>query len=82
MIIKNPLSTEKAMRLMESQNSLVFMVDRKASKPEIKEALESKLKVKIKTVRTLIGHDGKKRAYAVFDDSTPAIDVATKLGLM
>ena len=38
-IIKNPLTTEKAVRLMESENKLLFRVDEKAKKSEIKEAL-------------------------------------------
>ena len=31
-IIKHPLSTEKGIRLMESENKLLFIVDRKATK--------------------------------------------------
>ena len=33
-ILKYPLSTEKVLRLMESENKLVFVVDRKAKKSE------------------------------------------------
>ena len=35
MIIKAPISTEKAIRLMESENKLVFLVDKKATKSTI-----------------------------------------------
>ena len=35
-IIKHPLSTEKSIRLMESENKLMFVVDRKSTKKEIK----------------------------------------------
>ena len=82
MIIKAPISTEKAIRLMESENKLVFEVDRKATKTIIKAELESVFNVKIKNVNTLIGPDAKKRAYVTFADDTPAIDLATKLELM
>ncbi len=81
-IIRYPLSTEKAIRLMESENKLVFVVDRKAKKSEIKQALEKLYNTKIIKVNTLITPDGKKRAYVKFADDYPAIDLATKLGLM
>ena len=81
-IIKYPLATEKSIRLMESENKLVFVVDRKANKKEIKEAIEKMFKVKINKVNTLVDPEGKKRAYIKFSDETPAIDIATQLGLM
>ena len=82
MIIQAPISSEKAIRLMEAENKLVFQVDRKATKTIIKAELESMFKVKVKNVNTLIGPDAKKRAYVTFADDTPAIDLATKLELM
>lgn len=82
MIIKYALATEKSIRLMESENKLGFVVDRKASKPEIKEAIEKQFDVKIKSVKTLTTSKGLKKAYVEFSQETPAINVATKLGLM
>ncbi len=82
MKVKYPLSTEKSIRLMESENKLVFIVDRKAKKPEIKEELETLFKVKVIKINTTILPQGKKKAYVKFSDETPAIDLATKLGLM
>jgi len=81
-IIKNPLSTEKSIRMMESQNILVFEVDKKATKDAVKKEIEDFFKVKILKVNTRIGPDAKKRAYVKFSNETPAIDVATKLGLI
>jgi ribosomal protein uL23 len=81
-IIKYPLSTEKSIRLMESENKLIFVVDRKANKKIIKEAIEKMFNAKVKDVNTFISVDGKKRAYIKFSDETRAIDVATQLGLM
>ena len=77
-----PLSTEKSIRLMESENKLVFVVNLRATKKDIKEEIESLFKVKIKSVNTLVGPNGKKKAYVTFSDETPAIDLATKLELM
>ncbi len=82
MIIKAPLATEKAIRLMESENKLLFLVDKKATKSMIKDELMSLFDIKIVSVNTLIGPDGKKRAYVTLAEDTPAVDLATKLELM
>ena len=81
-IIKYPLATEKSIRLMESENKLIFVVADKATKPQIKQAIEELFNAKVEKVRTLHAPDNKKRAYVTFNDETPAIDIATKLGLM
>jgi len=80
-IVKYPLSTEKSIRLMESQNKLVFVVDIDADKKMIKNAIEDMFKTKVENVRTYVQH-GVKRAYIKFSNESPAIDIATQLGLM
>ena len=82
MIIKYPLSTEKSIRKMESDNTLVFIVEKKSNKNEIKKAIEELYGAKVLTVNTLITHNNKKKAYVKFSNETPAIDIATKIGLM
>lgn len=81
-IIKNPISTEKAVRLMESENKLIFIVDKKARKNEIKEAVEKLFKVKVMKVNTLHELQGRKKAYVKLSPDTPAIDIVTEMGLM
>ena len=81
-IIKNPITTEKAVRLMESQNKLTFITHFAATKKEIKEAVEKVFKVKIISVNTLITPKGMKKAYIKLSPETPALDVATQLGLI
>lgn len=81
-IIKYPLSTEKAIRLMEAENKLIFVVSMKSKKPEIKKAIEDMFKVKVLKVSTLITPAGKKRAYVKLSPDNPALDIATDLGLM
>ncbi|MBN1544591.1 50S ribosomal protein L23 [Candidatus Woesearchaeota archaeon] len=81
-VIKYPLSTEKSIRLMEAENKLVFVVDLQARKPEIKKAIEKTFKVKVLKVTTHIMPSGQKRAYVRLSPETPALDVATDLGLM
>lgn len=75
------LSTEKSIRMMESENKLMFRVAKDATKQEIKEEIEKMFKVKIESIKTQITK-GEKRAYIKFAPESPAIDIATKLGLM
>ena len=49
--IRRPIVTEKATRLME-ENQYVFEVDRRATKPQIKAAIEMLFDVKVKRVNT------------------------------
>jgi large subunit ribosomal protein L23 len=81
-VIKYPVSTEKSIRQMESENLLVFVVDKKATKQMIKQAVESLYKVKVKKINTTIDIKSRKKAYVKFAQETPAIDLATQLGLM
>jgi len=46
MIIKYPRATEKGIRMIDSENKLVFAVDRKATKRAIKEEIEALKKEK------------------------------------
>ncbi|MDD5086918.1 MAG: 50S ribosomal protein L23 [Candidatus Nanoarchaeia archaeon] len=80
-VIKYPLSTEKSVRLMESENKLIFVVDIKARKDDVKKAIEEMFKVKVVKVNlAIIGN--KKRAYIKLSPENPAIEIATQLGLM
>jgi ribosomal protein uL23 len=81
-IIKYPLSTEKSLRLMESENSLIFIVSANATKQEIKAAIEEVFHAKVIKVNTLADTKGRKKAYVKFSAETPAIDIATTMGLM
>lgn len=82
LIINHPISTEKAVRLMQTENKLVFETALKAKKSEIKEAVETSFNVKVDSVKTLITPKGKKKAYVTLKPEFQAIDVATDLGLM
>lgn len=81
-IIKYPLMTEKTTRLMQNENKLTFIVDRKSNKQAIKQAVEQAFKVKVSYVNTYITPAGKKRAYVSLAKEHPAIDIATQLGLI
>jgi large subunit ribosomal protein L23 len=76
-----PIVTEKAVMLIESQNILTFETEKEKTKTEIKNEIENVFKVKIEKLRTKI-QGNKKQVYAKLKKEFPAIDVATKLGLM
>src|ERR1700690_909561 len=59
-IIQKPVITEKGLGIKEKQNTLVFQVAPKATKTEIKEAVQSIFKVKVMSVRTA-NYPGKER---------------------
>lgn len=76
-----PVTTEKAVRLIELKNIIVMETDRKERKEKIKKEFEEMFKVKVESVNTLI-HGNKKIAYIKLNKNNPAIDVATKLGMI
>lgn len=59
-LIRRPIVTEKATRLLED-NKYTFEVDKRATKPEIKAAIEELFEVKVIKVNTLIKPRKKKR---------------------
>lgn len=75
-----PITTEKAVRLIEMNNTLVFEADRRQTKSEIKKQVEEAFGVKIDNINSLI-RNNKKYVYVKLNAKTPAIDVATKLGM-
>ena len=53
-IIKHPLTTESAMKKIEDNNTLVFIVDLRANKPQIKQAVKKLYNIDVAKVNTLI----------------------------
>lgn len=81
MILRKPISTEKAVKLLESENKITMLVDKRTNKQEIKKEVEKTFKVKVESVQTQI-RDNKKVAFIKLKKEYLAIDIATKLGLM
>ena len=81
-VLKYPHVTEKSVSLVERENKIVFIVDRRFSKEEIKKAFEELFKVKVEKVNTLITREGKKKAFIKLKKEYPAADVAVKLGMI
>ncbi len=81
-VIIRPLHSEKAITLIEKHNTLVFVVDRKATKHDIAHAVEKLFGVKVEKVNTLITPRGEKKAYVKLAPEYSASEVATRLGLL
>ena len=66
-IIKRPIITEKLTLIQEQHPNIVgFIVDKKATKPEIKKAVEKIFNVKVKKVR-VINMKGKPKRFGRFE---------------
>jgi len=80
-IIKRPLITEKTFDLIERENKLVFIVERKANKSQIKRAIEKIHNVRVVKINTLITSRGEKKAFVKLHPDNSAQDIAIDLGV-
>ncbi len=69
-IIRKPVITEKGLGIKETQQTLVFEVAPRATKTEIKEAVQTIFKVKVDSVRTAT-FEGKERRRGKFAGYRP-----------
>ena len=81
MAIIKPITTEKAVKLIEIENTLEFLVDASVSKQSLKAEFEKMFNVKVEKIRTH-NKNNKKLAYIKLKKENPAIDIATKLGMI
>lgn len=80
-IIIRPYSTERIFEMLETESKICFIVDRKATKGQIAQAiyvLYKKEAIEINTARTIYG----KKAFVKFDSVEKARDLATDVGVM
>jgi len=81
-VIKHPLMTEKAVNLIERENKVTFIVDRKATKKDVASAVEELYGVKVERVWTLITPRGEKKAMVKLMKGYNATDLAIRLGIL
>jgi len=79
-IIIHPYVTERALRLMDRENKLQFLVKRDATKTEIKYSIEEIFKVKVESVNTLIMKNGK-RAIVKLSPEYSAEEIGMRIGV-
>merc|ERR1712191_31437 len=81
-IIKHPLTTESAMKKIEDNNTLVFIVHTKANKHQIRTSVKKLYDIDVAKVNTLNRPDGQKKAYVRLAPDYDALDVANKIGII
>merc|ERR1712126_345704 len=81
-IIKHPLTTESAMKKIEDNNTLVFIVPTKANKHQIRTSVKKLYDIDVAKVNTLNRPDGQKKAYVRLAPDYDALDVANKIGII
>ncbi|MBN1324244.1 MAG: 50S ribosomal protein L23 [Methanotrichaceae archaeon] len=82
MIIKSPLITEKVTNMIDSDNTMEFLVDLRANKPQIAKELSDLYEIEVVSVRTMITPTGQKKAVVKLAGDNTANELATRLGLL
>lgn len=81
-VIFYPLMTEAASLMVEEDNKLIFVVNLKAGKSDVKKAVEQLYEVEVAKVTMLITPQGEKKAFVKLKPEFKASDVAIKLGIL
>ncbi len=80
--IKYPVITEKSVLMVERENKVVLIVDKKATKPLLKKIISEQFDAEVKKVNVLITPKGEKKAIVTFYNTDDALKVATALGVL
>ncbi|MCH4814926.1 MAG: 50S ribosomal protein L23 [Saccharolobus sp.] len=81
-MIQMALATEKALKLIESYNTLTLIVDKNDTRDDIKKSVERLFGVKVVKVNVVITSQGYKKAYVKLDPTYKASDIAHRLGIL
>ena len=81
-VVLYPLMTEVASRMLETENKLVLMVNLKATKDDVRQAVEELYEVRVEKVNVLITPRGEKKAFVKLHPDYKAVDIAIKLGIL
>lgn len=81
-VLKYPLATEKSVSLVDKNNVITYIVDFRATKPEIKKEFESMFNVKVAAIRSVNMPANMKKAFIKLASGYKASDVAVKLKLV
>ena len=81
-VVLYPLMTESASLMVEKENKLVFIINLKAAKNDVKQAIEELYDVRVEKINLLITPRGEKKAFVKLHPDYKAADVAIKLGIL
>jgi len=81
-VIQYPVMTEVTSRILETENKLVFVVNKTATKTDVKQAVEELYEVRVSKVSVVTTSKGEKKAFVKLHPDYKAVDVAIKLGIL
>ncbi len=81
-VLMHPQLAEKSMNMVEIENKLVFIVNHRASKEDIRRAVEKNFDVKVIKVSTMINTKGQKKAAIKLHPDNSAADIASRMGML
>ena len=73
---------EKAILLRENENRLTFIVNKKATRKDVKNAVESLYNVKVLKTNIMITTKGMKKAYVKLHPDYSAEEIASQFGVL
>jgi len=82
MVLRHPYVTEKAMMTLEKENKLQFLVDKDATKQQIKREIEKTFEQEVKGISTVMTMHGEKKAIISFANEKAAEEILSRLGIM
>ncbi|HNI42716.1 MAG TPA: 50S ribosomal protein L23 [Methanoregulaceae archaeon] len=82
MVLRHPYVTEKAMMTLEKENKLQFLVDKDATKKQIKREIEKTFEQEVRDVSTVMTMHGEKKAIISFANEKAAEEILSRLGIM
>jgi large subunit ribosomal protein L23 len=81
-VILYPLMTERSVYMIENENKLVFIVNRKATKHDVSKAVLALYGVEVERINTLISRKNEKKAFVKLKVNYDASDLAIRLGIL
>ena len=81
-VLIHPIISEKAVNMIEAENKITFKVNRKATKADIKKAMDEVYKMKVASVNVVNDTKGQKKAIIKLDPKHKASEFASKLGMV
>jgi large subunit ribosomal protein L23 len=82
MVLRHPYVTEKAMMTLEKENKLQFLVDKNATKKQIKTEIEKTFEQEVRGISTIMTMHGEKKAIISFANEKAAEEILSRLGIM
>ena len=81
-ILVSPCTSERFYKKMEKDNTIIFFVNQKANKQQIKAAFKEAFGVMPQRVNTMNTVLGRKKAFIKLPKSNEASEIANKIGLL